>query len=553
MKRKIITDQNPPEAKESPREFSELLKEYHSLTGTGGSGSSLWKYLSAAAVVAVIISAITFWNTNPDKPQISETTQTVIESNSAKTPLPYEYTTYSTSVSATKESLVVTPQGVIIEVPENAFKSSAGMSFSDMIELKLTHYDDPLSIIMSQIPMHYDSAGTKYHFQSDGMFNITALINGEEVELNEELTIHYPQTTGRANSKNYILENNEWKYMGSSPMKSADEVCNETIYRFNQHAENSSEINALETEFNVLSRETAQLKQQVQSLKANAPSEPRKQNYNNYRFYLDVNPAEFPELSSFEQVLFEVKDSRFNFSMFDQTWNDISVKKSPREGRYLVTLKSGRRVEIFDVYPVLEDQEFDEAFAEYSSVLKNSLEEQKSLETQIAENETREAVFLADLDLQKEKVKQESQRNKVFKDLLADLNPNSVYRTINLGNLSVVNFDMGISLPAKGMPVPAEFYVAEDNTPLHQVFFIDLKDNIYYSFTRSEFPEFRYLKGKNYLLTSVLPDGTLVNFRGDLNSDEIKRGKPHRFLLEKAPMDNVPELKVFLGLNEEPA
>ncbi len=548
MKRKVITDQNTPLPKESPREFSELLKEYQAISGTGAGGSSLWKLVSAAAAVAIVVSIIAFWNTNTE---LKTSEQKTNQESHLSAPLDYEFTSFNSTISPAEEHIIVTPEGVIIEIPENAFTSPESSLNSDSIEISLTHYDDALAVLMSQIPMHYDSAGTKYHFQSDGMFQISALRNGQEVQLEKELTIHYPQTTGRSTSKNYFLAEHGWEYTGTSPLKSTEEICDETIYRFTNSSKPNSELETISSELASLNSKTTELKQQIASLKSNSPLEPKKQNFNNYRFYLDVDPAEFPELSSFEQVLFEVKDSRFNFSMFDQTWNDISVKKSSREGRYLVTLKSGRQVEIFDVYPVLEEEEFDTAFNEYSTELKNNREKQKTLEEVIAQNEAQEAEFLAELEIHKREIAQLSERKKSLKQLLSGLNPSSVFRSVNIGDLGVVNFDMALPLPAKGVSVPADFYVASTDAPIHQVSFIDVKDNIYYSFTRAEFPEFRFLKGKKYVLTSVLSDGTLVSYRGDFESENIKRGEPHRFKLELAPTNDLSELKLYLGLTEE--
>jgi len=275
MKRNIITDKNPPSAQEPPKEFSELLKEYNSLSGGGSGGNTPWKLMGAAAVLALIITTAVLvipnqkTSTESTADLLTDTILPILE------PLEYEYTTFNSAVSNAEETLIITPQGVIIEVPEGAFSSENHALAAKDIQLKLTHYDDAAAILMSQIPMHYDSAGTKFHFQSDGMFELTATCNGEPVELEKEVTVHYPQTTGRANSNNYLLVNNEWVYEGTSPLKSYETVCNETVYRFNNesHSNNQAAVAAITEELETLTEGNTVLQKELESLKNNAPKE----------------------------------------------------------------------------------------------------------------------------------------------------------------------------------------------------------------------------------------------------------------------------------------
>lgn len=549
MKRKVIINQETPEVAENPRDFSELLKDYTNSVGSAPTnGNSAVKYIkfitgvAAVSVIGFIIYNYNFTPTLTEENTTIQTTEKLITENEIELPF------WEAKVNTVEETTLISPSGVIIEVPEGAFASNNNESLlTDSITLKLTQYDDALSILMSQIPMSYDSAGVKLHFQSDGMFNLSAYDNNNnKVQLKEDLKVHYPQTSGRTNSNTYFLDNNQWTYRESAPLTFYAEVCENTIYKFQAEETTSQEI----PEKNDLEKTIADLEKKYADLESSKPMEPRKQNLNNYRFLLDVDPTEFPELMSFKEVIFEVKDARFSWSIYEETWNDISVSKKHKEGRYLVTLKNTKRVEIFDVYPVLNEDDFSEAFCEYSALMKQIEEDKKDISKKIKANKKREQDFLAKLKRELKHQEKVISRKKIVNQLTANLTANTPYRSVNLGGLGTINFDIGLPLPAKGMKVPAKFYITENPSSVLEVSLIDLEDNIYYSYAKPQFAEFRYMLGKKHILVTVLPDGRIAAYRSDLNSEKIKRGEPFKFNLDISEATNLDDLRDFLGLTK---
>ncbi len=534
MSRKIIFNEDPSGAKENPKDFQELLKSYEKMTGGNASGAGKLKAIAFSALgVAACLLAVFFWSSSDDSALTakdetpSPITTTVQEDNfhSAEN-------TWTKTISSSEAIQLVSPTGVIIDIPENAFQAS-----TDSVILQLTSLDKVMDVVKSRVPMHYDSAGVTYHFQSDGMFQLMASSTNEErATLNKEIDIHYPQLNGNVSASTYLLEENEWTYKETAPLTSYKEVCENTIYRFNQ--DEAASVNNSSAELAELNEQTARVEAELLKLERSKPLEPRKENLNNYRFQLDIDPYEFPELAQFEEVTFEVKDSRFNFTMYDQVWNDVSLEKSPKEGRYLVTLKSKKTVKIFDVYPVLEESEFEAAFAEYSEDMKQIEEDKKSnrsklqrLEEQKRKFEEQQRAFEESLAVQRKKELKSQKRKRIINELLADLSEDTPYRSITLGGLGIVNFNTPIPLPAKGMNVPAEFIIADSNEPVHQVMVIDLKDNIYYTFLKPEFPEFRLMKGKKHLITTVTSDGEVATLSYDENLN-LQKGELFVFELE---------------------
>jgi len=549
MKRKVIINQDTSNVTENPREFSQLLKDFNSLKySVPANGTTAVRYLKLiTGLAAALVIGFIIYNYN-STPTLTEENTTPNHSEELVTESNIELPFWEAKVNNGEETTLISPSGVVIEVPEGAFSLKDNQSIlKDSITLKLTQYDDALSILVSQIPMSYDSAGMKLHFQSDGMFSLTAYDqNNNEVQLEKDLKVHYPQTTGRTNSNTYFLENNVWSYSEHTPLTSYAEVCENTVYKF-QTEENAPEAKPI---VNTLKKTISDLEMRYEDLESSKPLEPRKQNLTNYRFLLDVNPTEFPELMSFEDVIFEVKDSRFSWSIYEETWNDISVSKKHKGGRYLVTLKNTKRVEIFDVYPVLGEKDFLEAFSDYSTEMQRIEEDKKDISKRIKTNKKREKDFLAKLKRDEKHLEKVISRKRIVNQLTANLSADTPYRSINLGELGIVNFDIGIPLPAKGIKVPAAFFIAGNSNSVLEVSLINLVDNIYYNYAQPEFEEFRYMRGQKHLLVSILPDGRIAAYRGELSAKKIKRGEPFKFGLEISDATNLDDLRDFLGLTE---
>ncbi|GEM_PF-939708 len=554
MKRKIITDQNSPLAQENPKDFSELLSQYSAAQTPVKPINSSFKWLGAAAAAGIIILGTVFFFDQKTEPkaesndqtpsQISETQQT--ENSNFNLP------SWSYVISTKTACTLVSPKGVVLEIPAHAFSDANGQN-PDSVELELTHYDDIASILHSQIPMNYDSAGVEYHFQTDGMFQLLANAAGENITLNKEITIHYPQSSGIDGMNTYAFTNGAWSYEGSSPLTNYEEVCKETVYRFNKTTPplaETSEEKTIKQKIKNLTNHSNELLADISNLEKTAPLEPKKQNLNNYRFTLDVKPEEFPELTHFDDVVFEVKDSRFSFNIYEETWNDISVKKSPKEGRYLITLKNIKRVEIFDVYPVLTENQYASALETYSQKKREIELKKKDKRLKIKQNKQIEKDFLAKLETYQALKIQKSAKEQMVDMLTSELTPESPYRTISIGNLGIINFDKPLTILKKGMALAAAFVIKKSPLPVNAVSLIDTKDKKFYSWRKEDFSDFRIPKGKDYLIVSVLPNGQIATYKTDLDSDQFKKGERHRFELELAPeYTSIDELKNFLGLS----
>jgi hypothetical protein len=87
------------------------------------------------------------------------------------------------TANAATGGVVEYPSGTKIMIPSNAFVDAGGNAVKGDVTIDYREFRDPIDILVSGIPMVYDSAGAKGDFESAGMFEINASVNGKEVFL----------------------------------------------------------------------------------------------------------------------------------------------------------------------------------------------------------------------------------------------------------------------------------------------------------------------------------------------------------------------------------
>ncbi|MFN5418097.1 MAG: hypothetical protein ACK5B9_13645, partial [Flavobacteriia bacterium] len=86
-------------------------------------------------------------------------------------------------IESTEKSVINLKNGGKIEFPANAFVDAQGNPVQGKVEIEWQEFHSLTDIILSGIPMKYDSAGVQNNFQSGGMFTIKAKQNDENVDL----------------------------------------------------------------------------------------------------------------------------------------------------------------------------------------------------------------------------------------------------------------------------------------------------------------------------------------------------------------------------------
>lgn len=125
------------------------------------------------------------------------------------------------TVNAMTGSQVEYGSGTRISIPAMAFEDANGTPVQGQIDITYREFRDPIDIVLSGIPMKYDSAGTGGDFKSAGMFEMNASQNGAEVYLREgkKVDMKFAVTDTAASYDFYRLDEQKgWVYL-SDPGK----------------------------------------------------------------------------------------------------------------------------------------------------------------------------------------------------------------------------------------------------------------------------------------------------------------------------------------------
>ena len=532
--------------------------------------------IAAAFLIGFLILKTDFSTSTPitsEKDQVAEKTekettdpvkeqtgnQNLLAANNSQTNPPFEgvdidFENYN--VNGDKGTIIDHKNGSRLVIPANAFIDENGNPIAGNIEIRYREMHDPVDFFISGVAMTYDSAGSKYHFESAGMMEIQAFKDKEEVFLKPEAAINVELASAYDDQKDYNIyhqdnESSQWKYKGKD----------NNIVTKNMLAE---QIKAVNKEIGGML--------QVDAEDPDMPLKPRLADENNFKISIDFNPGEFPEIAAYKNSLFEVDpkespdfDSDF---MYNTVFEDIKLVESDVEDKYKMRLLHEGKTYEHEVYPVFEQEDYEEALAQYETNLEkyNQLVEEKEL----AMNSKKEA--------QKEEIEQLDQKKTFLKERLARLN-NGIY-SVSKGNelaqlkqkdavsrrlnnkafhLFAVNefgiWNCGIarSLPA-GPAMAASFTnIAGTQLQPKSVFMVDLSTNALFSYTPAEFEKFRFNPASRNIAWFVTEDNKLAVLRQEA-FDKVQEGNSsHNFKVEVADrkFKAAPEIRQFLGVKIE--
>ena len=182
-----------------------------------------------------------------------------------------------------------------IIVPANAFVGKNGKAIRGAVEIDFQEYHSDAEVILSGIPMKYDSAGTSYSLETDGMFKISGKQKGERIEIAPKklLTVFTKSYKEDTPCFNHYTQNKEgeWKYK-----KTKERVLN-----------SENEISKELTKIKKLDKEAVSID-----------------------FYL--NTSKYPELSQFKNISWMYngdKPDTLKLKLMSKIrWNDFELKKT---------------------------------------------------------------------------------------------------------------------------------------------------------------------------------------------------------------------------------
>jgi hypothetical protein len=570
------------------RDFDGLIKKFKEESLKKARGDESWwknKKITYSAIIAgmTVVCTITYLSlktNNQNKNQKHETLTTQNKITNSKVnntkfinpptkQLNVQYQNYK--VNNSTGALIKHPSKSQIKIPKNCFIDKNGQNIVGEVTIQYREINGLPEIIASGIPMHYDSANNHYNLESAGMFEIKGFQNQEPIYIHPQKSIQVSYASDNPQNKfnQYFLDTNarNWHYL------KRDDISSAASLHANQLPKNSDQIIQTLTESieKTIPKKIDSIKlvcyKKIENIAPiNKPSAPIKQTPGNPIFSLEGSPEEFPELSAFENVVFEVGKENKNYSkeLTAITWSDLKITQGPQKGKnYLLHLSYREKRESLVVYPVFTTKDYDKALIVYETKLKeyNRLSDKKANEEKrlVQEMEAKQAACMKE---QKEKQieldklrnnKLTYEKNLALNNLSTNFsnmsNQNKTQRIFEVFNFGIYNSDCAKDIPTDNTTKPI-FVSLETKKPIlpDMVYLVNKSQSTVLGLSKENGFEFGYNINDDYLIC-VFNKNEILLCSADLFKTSINSDK-HQFLVNPitAQAKNLSDFKKALAL-----
>ncbi|MFY9310558.1 MAG: hypothetical protein WAQ28_16050 [Bacteroidia bacterium] len=364
IKRKLLTDRSLPGSEQISRhkDFKSLKQNYSAI-------KSNWLkklFIGGAAIVGTAVVAVVVYmsgTTHADSVQAPEQIATEQQQAFVQQPLPGIDIPFSSYRISVKNGGTFTYKtGSTVVIPANAFVVKDGDNLSDSVTINYREFHTAYDIFVSGIPMKYDSAGVAYTFESAGMIEIKGYDGNKPLLLNKdkEVEVSMASANNQADFNLYHLDtlNKNWSYKGKDKIVPVDG---------NKAA---SAIKAIEKP----------VKESLPVAKNELLVTPELANQQKYCFNIGYDKKDFPELSAYENVLFEVADNSFKPAYYKISWDKISLQSTESKGLFIVKLKKADTTISVRAKPVFDKEGYDKALKDFEAKQAQMQEKEKMKE-----------------------------------------------------------------------------------------------------------------------------------------------------------------------------
>lgn len=576
------------------KDFDRLLKEFKERSLKQAQGDESWrrnKKVQYSAIIAglTVICTITLFTiantknktaarnetltTPPSHTTVAaaKTVKAAVKSPSVKLNVPY--TSYR--VSGANGGSVTHNKATKIKVPANSFVDKQGQDIRGDVTIEYREFHHPADIIVSGIPMTYDSAGHRYNLESAGMFDIRGYHNGEPVFIKPDKSLEVELASQNAENRfnQYYFDTvaGNWLYM-KRDLAVATPLTRAAAAKLPGAAPPSSSLlTALKNDIEVTLpkridsvkviyvKKVAQLPRPKSPLKPAAPTKGRP------TFKLDGSYNEFPELAAFDNVIFEVGPENTNYSkeFHSITWSDVNVKQGPDKGRnYYLNLTYRNRTERLVVYPVLTGTDlekandiYDDKLAQYDQLVEKRQADEKRL---MDEMQAKQQAYMNQLKKKQEEYDREKMRQlaRTSRDQESELassfsQMSSTMRATRLFSISefgIFNSDCPHPIPQQGDITP--LFVLGKNQPLRPdfVYLVDHTNRSVYNLSPANGLKLNYKTGNEYSICVFVQNRLYLCSKNDFK--QTVQASSNKFLVTPLPQgaDELADLKKALEI-----
>ncbi|MGZ3882771.1 MAG: hypothetical protein ACXVPQ_04335 [Bacteroidia bacterium] len=448
-----------------------------------------------------------------------------------------------------------------IKVPKNAFVNKKGEDIIGEVEIEYREFHNQADIIASGIPMTYDSAGTRYHFESAGMFDVKGTQNGEPVFIkpDKSITVELASQQPADHFNQYVLDTvkHNWTCLKRDKPQALPAHGSVPPVIDEKKTENAT-TKALEEKIAAIppkiENEKVICAKKIEQLPVKKPVKPLKANSGRPQFELDVDYKEFPELAAFKNAVFEVGEENKNYTseLSKTTWSEAKVSTGPDKGKnYLVTLKKGRQVEKLIVYPVLSGADYDKALKNYDDAYAKRMAEEKKLQDEMLAKQ--QAYMEEQKKLSAELVKEQIRiRQQMEQQLSEEFNTigniAKVTRVFQVSRFGVFNSDCPSSMPSGPEFHPVFAYGNSPSLIPNTVFMVEHGRNIVFNFSGASLNNMRYDPSKDYSLCVVVKQQLYFYSKDQFKEAMAAKSKVLNLTAVPESVDNVSDFRKSLGI-----
>ncbi len=421
----------------------------------------------------------------------------------------FEVTFKDWALDASQGQVLEMENGSKVHIPAEAFVDASGEPVQGKIDVEYREFHSSAEIISSGIPMVYDSAGSRFNFESAGMFEFRGYQEGQPIFIAPDKSVQVDMASLKDESFNfYYLAENQVNALSQTfsliPSLQAQSVSElpagnwqllSTSQAAQVNAEKSQKLEALQEELSEILPDEPLAPQGIQA--------------DDVAFEFDLDVSDFPELAGFEGIIW-VFDKELGGGeapqdqawVFAQEWNQAQLLPKPeRPMSYSLVLSNAQNRYETQVKPVLSGQNLAQAQRDF----EQKMQTYKKVE---AENAERIA-----------KIKEEQAFYR---------RQSNFVRSFRIQNMGVYNCDRIYNDPGALM-VQASFQVdqqAVDEGKIN-IFLISNGNVIQYSRPRgwNSFEKFRFNPQAQNRMVAVLPQDRVAVFDQEA-FDKIKQNPP---------------------------
>lgn len=435
-----------------------------------------------------------------------------------------------------------------ITIPANAFCDENGKDVNGTVQINYREFHDAIDFFVSGIPMTYDSAGSTYNFESAGMLDMQGTLNGKPVYIKPGKTIQVAMSSVQTGTKYNVYKldtaKKNWTYVEKSKYQlqqsKTTTVKKDIIINIQQLKKQDS----LSTAKNI-----AAIKQEEKKLEAEKPVPPVKAKDNNYTFSIDADKKDFPELSVYENLMFEVdpSDKEYDPNWVKSVWTDAKLTRGKNSNDYIFTVSKGDIKHDIFIHPVFQGKdyevatkEYNQKFSDYQVKLEAKKEEEKKEKeaywAKVAEMEKKQEQAMNERLATIQKEKEADAKNKadaqasMQKQYQKTMVQNNVINYLTLNNFGVWNCDNPNSLPEGASLTPFYTDVLKEDLNGTNIYLIRKDKNSIITFYPGHKCSFD--PSERNLAWAVTPDGKLAIYTEDDFSQITKKSGDFTFVMK---------------------